>query len=228
MWFANGLVCHTHNGRRPATASSSASDKEPHVVMKVLRRTNPDASEFRMSRIDQPVRFRRGQDRWNDQHRGLAIRHEGIADGGQLARGRTPPPIGGQPAKDHLLPGDTIRYVRGNHHQVPGRIATIDVHVVLDHGQRQVFGRIRKPRPRTGPAAAKPERSLSVERLLRVKLPKYSIDARQLMPPYAIRPSTFSTARAPGSVSISSRGTLPPSARLGRFSQRAALSLSPM
>src|SRR5664280_1716122 len=100
--------------------------------------------------------------------------------------------------------------------------------VVLDDSQRQVLGRVCEPRSRTGPPAAKLVRPLSVERLSRVTFPKNAIDPRQLIPPYAIRPSTFSTARAPSSVSISSRGALPPSARLGRLSQRAALSLSPM
>ena len=42
-----------------------------------------------------------------------------------------------------------------------------------------------------------------------------------------MRPSTFSTARAPGSVSIRSIGARPPRARFGRLSQRKENDLVP-
>jgi hypothetical protein len=56
---------------------------------------------------------------------------------------------------------------------------------------------------------------------------KDSRDPDQLIPPYAMRPRTCSTSRDPNSVSNASKGTIPPKARLGRLSQRIAISSSP-
>src|SRR5688500_374881 len=99
---------------------------------------------------------------------------------------------------------------------------------VFEDGQRKMFGGVNQSHSRARPAVPKSISTLTIEGISGIGFPEYPVDRGQLRPPYAIRPRTFSTARAPGSVSMRSRGASPPNARFGRLSQRLAFSSSPI
>lgn len=217
--------------RQPRRSGSRSpelrSGKEPRVVCKWLRRTDPDSSEIRMVGIQQPVGLRGCQRRRHHQNRIAPPTREAIADRGKPRRRRCLTPGGRQAAWVDMHTRHVVRHVRDRHHQVRWRIVPIEMNKVLDHRQRQMLRRVGETNTWTGPAAAVAVRALAVERSLRVALPEDSIDPGQLTPPKAIRPRTFSTARAPISVSMTASGAWPPSARFGRLSHRVAASRPP-
>src|ERR1035437_1131041 len=202
--------------------------EEPRIVVERLRRLHPDLREFRMERVDQPVRLRRDQRRGEHQDRALTFGDEGVPDHGKRRRSGNLPPVAGQRLWGQYHPRDAIRDVGGHDHQVLRWVTGLDVDKVLDHGQGEGLCQIGHARAWTGPPASKSIRAFTVERLPRVRFPDDPVNPNQLTPPNAIRPRTFSTARAPSSVSISSSGLLPPSARFGLLSHRAAVSSSPI
>jgi len=117
---------------------------------------------------------------------------------------------------------------RADQDKIFRRVIDTNVHKIFPYGERKVFGRIREADAGVGPTSAEAISAFTIERLSGVGLSQNSGDRRQLRPPYAIRPSTFSTARTPGSVSIQSSGARPPKARFGRLSHCLAFSSSPM
>src|SRR5437762_13568477 len=117
-------------------------------------------------------------------------------------------------------PSDIVWNLSGYHHQILRLIFRIDVDEVFDHCQRKMFERIYQTSTRARPASAKMISAFSVQWIFRIKFTQDSVDSSQLTPPYAMRPRTFSTVRAPSSVSINSSGVPPPSARLGLLSHR--------
>src|SRR6266545_4021509 len=186
-----------------------------------------DSCEIGMGGIQQPVGFVGRQRRGHDENRSALSACEAIADRSKLRRGGSLTPGDRQAAGTHTDPRHIVRYIRRRDDKVRRRIVAIEMNEVLDHGQREMLRRVREPDARTRPSTAVAIRALTVERGLRVAFSKNSIEAGQLTPPKAIRPRTFSTARAPSSVSMTASGALPPSARFGRLSHRVAASRSP-
>jgi len=88
---------NSNRSRRPKDHRQATLSKESRVIVKLLWKMNANSCEFRVLGVDEPVRFRWGQYRWHDKDRSLAIDHKRVADTGQLKRGRTLAPVGGEP-----------------------------------------------------------------------------------------------------------------------------------
>ena len=196
--------------------------------MERLRPLDANLFEFRMPWIDEPIRFGWRQCGGDDKNCGTVVSDEIVADLHQFRRRGRAAPIPRQPRDGNRHSRNRIGNFRTDQHEIRGWIVRVDVHEVFNDRQREVFGRIGKANAGTGPTSSKAISAFTMERFFGIRSPENSVDRRQLRPPYAIRPSTFSTARAPGSVSINSRGDAPPKARFGRLSQRLAFSSSPI
>lgn len=87
--------------------------------------------------------------------------------------------IDGLPPEEyrHILQWFRVREQQRWDEQLDGDASAGKLDFLFDEAES-----VREPRPRTGPPAAEPERPLPVKRPLRVKLPKYSTNASQLMP----------------------------------------------
>ena len=180
-----------------------------------------------MTRIHEPVRFGWRESGRHHQNCGTKVPDKAVANCREAWRRWSSPPGCGQLFRRNCSPRHGIRNICRDHHEISRRIVLVDVNEVLDHRERQMLSRVGETNTRTRPAPAKAICTLSVERTFRVRLAENSVNPRQLTPPYAIRPRTFSTLRAPSSVSIRSRGLGPPRARFGRFNHRVAVSSSP-
>lgn len=202
--------------------------KETRIIMKRFRPARAILPEFGMPWIDEPIRLGWRQGGGNDENCGTTPPDEIVADLGEFGRRRCSAPIPRQSSDRHRDSRDTVRNFGTGQHEIAGWVIRVDVHKVFNDRQRKVFGRVGKTHARARPAPAKAISAFTTERPFGIESPEDSIDWRQLRPPYAIRPSTFSTARAPGSVSIKSSGAGPPKARFGRLSHRLAFSSSPI
>ena len=188
---------------------------------------NPDLPKVRMLWVEEPIRFGWRKRGWNNQDRRPPLWSKAVPDGSEFRRRGHVPPVRRQLLLRRGNAGYAVRYFRRNQHEVLREIFGIKVHEVLNHCQRLPLGRVGQPCPGTRPTPSEAIRALSVQRLPGKRLSEDTINAGQLTPPYAMRPKTFSTLRAPGSVSRAWIGGMPPKARLGRFSQRIAVSSSP-
>ena len=180
-----------------------------------------------MPGVDQPVRFSRSEGRRHDKDRRPAIADKPITDLGEFRQRRTLTPVWWQQFRGNRNSRDAVWNLSRDRDKVLRRIIRVEMYEIFDDRQREMLGRVRKTCTYGRPATTKSIRALPIERFLRVRLAQDSVDASQLTPPYAMRPSTFSTARAPSSVSINWSGVLLPRARFGRRSQRKAVWSSP-
>jgi len=179
---------------------------------------HPDFLEGRMPRVDEPIAFSGRQNRGNDHDRSTPTADELVPDPGKCWRSRYLPPVLGELPWSDRYSGDIVRNIRHDYDEVHRGMVGVEVDEIFHNGQRQVLGGIGEANAWARPASAKPVRALPVERPLCIGPAQDSVYPSQLTPPYAILPRTFSTALAPISVSIISIGTLPPNARLARFS----------
>jgi hypothetical protein len=196
--------------------------------MEWFRPLRANSLELRMPWIDEPVHFGRCQSRGDDKNCRPLVPDEVVADLRKIRRRRcrTPRPRQSRTRQGH--PGNAVGHFSANHHKICRWIVRVDVDKVFENGQRKMLGRVKQAYSRTRPAAPKAVGALTIEGPFGIGLSEYSVNGRQLRPPYAIRPRTFSTARAPGSVSINLRGACPPNARFGRLSHRLAFCSSPI
>src|SRR5205814_7156227 len=81
-------------------------------------------------------------------------------------------------------------------------IVLIKVDEVFEHGQGLMLGCVGEANTGARPAPAKTVGTFAIEWGARIIPAQHPVHKLQLMPPYAIRPRTFSTCRAPNSVSI--------------------------
>lgn len=136
-----------------------------------------------MPGIDEPVGFLHSNSGRHYKNGGSGGSHKIIANSGETGRRWNSTPVRWQSLCGYCGPGDTVRNISLDYDKILGRIVRIDVHKVLDHGERQVFRRVGEADANTGPAPAKTIRALSIERFFRKGFAKDSVDARQLTPP---------------------------------------------
>jgi hypothetical protein len=99
-----------------------------------------------------------------------------------------------------------VGHIGRSQQQVFRRIAGIEMNEIFQHGERRVLRGVAEPRATARPRSAVAVRALTVERRVGIGFAQNAIEASQLIPPKAMRPSTFSTWRAPSSVSMASSG----------------------
>ena len=198
------------------------------IIPERLGWIDPDLSEIRMSGVDQPVRLAWRQYRGDDENCGSSALNKVVTDTCEFRRRGCLTPVPWQAADRDRNARDATWYSGTDQHQVRGWVVNVDVHEVLNDCQGEVFGGVSQTDTGTRPASTEAVSTFSAERLPGIGSPKDSEDLGQLTPPYAIRPSTFSTARAPGSVSSASSGARPLKARFGLFNHRLAFWSSPI
>ena len=118
-------------------------------------RVHLDFREFRVERVDEPVRLRWHQRRGKHQDSALTFRGKGIPNRGKTRRSGNLPPVGRQFRAGSGPRGKHCPGYRRPPPPGPSGIVRIDVDKVLDHGQGKMFRGVGDARARTRPASPK-------------------------------------------------------------------------